>query len=147
MVKDHVAEAIELFQSGFNCSQAVLSVFCEDFGLTEEIALKLAFPFGGGICGCGKTCGAITGAIMVVGLKYETLNSTSNENKVACKEMARKLMEVFELEHGSSNCNDLVGFDMRKLSGIELKAKSQFLQNRCPKFIETVVTFLEEELL
>jgi C_GCAxxG_C_C family probable redox protein len=146
MVKDHVAEAIELFQSGFNCSQAVLSVFCEEFGLSEKIALKLSFPFGGGICGCGRTCGAVTGAIMVVGLKYETSNSAAIDNKAACKEMARKLIEAFEHEHGSSNCNDLVGFDMSQLSGVELKSKSQFLQNRCPKFLETVVAFLEEEL-
>jgi C_GCAxxG_C_C family probable redox protein len=146
MVKDHVAEVVELFQSGFNCSQAVLSVFSEDLGLSEETALKIAYPFGAGIGGCGKTCGAVTGAIMVIGLKFNTSNPLAIDIKTECKEKARKLIEIFEQEHGTSNCNDLVGFDMSKLSGVELKSKSQFLQNRCPKFLETVVSFLEEEL-
>jgi C_GCAxxG_C_C family probable redox protein len=146
MIKDHVAEAKELFKSGFNCSQVVLAVFSEELGLSRETALKIAFPFGAGIGGTGRICGALSGAIMVIGLKHETSNVTDIENRNLCKEKTRKLIEAFENEHKTVNCNDLVGFDMNALSGVDLKAKAQYFQNTCPKFLETVVSFLEEEL-
>ncbi|MEI7594984.1 MAG: C-GCAxxG-C-C family protein [Bacteroidota bacterium] len=146
MIKDHVAEAVDLFQSGYNCSQAVLSVFSEELGITKDEAYSIAFPFGAGIGGYGKTCGALTGAIMVIGLKYKTSDILNIENKNICREKTRKLIESFESRHGTCNCSELVEFDMSKLSTAELKLKSQFFQNTCPKFIETVVSFLEEEL-
>lgn len=146
MIKDHVAESQELFKTGLNCAQAVLSVFSEELGLSRETALKIAFPFGAGIGGTGRICGALSGAVMVIGLKYDTSNVTDIENRNRCKEKTRKLIEAFENENGTVICNNLVGFDMNNLSSVELKSKAQFFQNTCPKFLETVVSFLEEEL-
>lgn len=59
----------KLLDEGFNCSQIVLSSFAEDLGLDSEMANKVATCFGGGM-GSGDTCGAVTGALMVLGLKY-----------------------------------------------------------------------------
>ena len=86
MVKDHVAEALELFKSGFHCSQAVLAVFAEENGLQTDAALKIACPFGGGMGGFGRTCGALTAAMVVVGLKYGNAKSTDREAAVLCRE-------------------------------------------------------------
>ena len=61
--------AIEKFSNGFNCSQAVLSVFAEDLALSEETAVSIASGFGGGARN-GQLCGAVTGAVMALGLKY-----------------------------------------------------------------------------
>lgn len=146
MVKDYLAEALEMFKSGYHCSQAVFAVFSEDFGLSKETALKIACPFGGGIGGYGKTCGALTGALMVIGLKYGTTKATDMEAKKLSREKTRQLIEAFEKAHGTSNCNELVGFDRSNLTGNELMAKIPFFHNTCPKFLETVVSFLEEEL-
>jgi C_GCAxxG_C_C family probable redox protein len=146
MPKDHVAEAVELFSSGLNCCQAVLSVFSEELGIANETALKTGFPFGGGICGSGRICGALTGAIMVIGLKYDTTDKSNYDVRNLCKENTNRLIEAFELAHGSVNCNDLLGFDISNKVDSESKVKSQYFNNICPKFLETVIVFLEEEL-
>ncbi|NJO87599.1 MAG: C_GCAxxG_C_C family protein [Chloroflexia bacterium] len=146
MVKDYVQEALHLFENGFNCSQAVLCAFCEDFNLPKETALRITCPFGGGIGGCGKTCGALTGAIMVIGLKYGSFQAADVEAKKIASDKTKMLIETFEGAHGSCNCNDLIGFNRSSLSDKELMGKKQFFLNTCPKFIETVVAFLEEEI-
>ena len=146
MVRDHVAEALDLFKSGYHCSQAVLAVFAEEYGLQDESALKIASPFGGGLAGFGRTCGAITGAMMVVGLKYGNAKSTDREAAALCREKTRVLIEKFEKTHGTSMCNELVGFDRSTMKVAELMEKLPHFYMVCPKFLETVITYLEEEL-
>jgi C_GCAxxG_C_C family probable redox protein len=146
MVKDHLEEALELFKSGYHCSQAVLAAFSEDLDLPKETALKISCPFGGGLGGYGRTCGALTGAMMVVGLKYGTTKATDLDAKKLSREKTRQLIEAFEKVYGTSNCNELVGFDRSNLSGAELMAKLPQFHSICPKYLETVISFLEEEL-
>jgi len=146
MIRDRVAEALEMFNAGFNCSQAVFAVFSEEFGLSEETALKIACPFGGGIGGYGRTCGALSGALMVIGMKYGSSDPADLEAKRLSREKTRQLIEMFEKAHGSSLCNNLVGFDRSNLSGIELMAKLPHFHSICPKFLETAIVYLEEEL-
>ena len=55
--------------SQFNCAQTVFSLFAPDLGIDEKTALKIASGFGGGMA-CAETCGAVTGAYMVIGLKH-----------------------------------------------------------------------------
>ena len=166
MLKDHLAEANELFRSGFNCSQAIVAVFSEEYGFPAETAIRMAYPFGRGMGGCGCTCGALTGAMMVIGMKYGVAGQPEmksgaagqpemkygaagqdeTDNKKLAREKTRRLIEIFESEHGTTLCNDLTGFDQRKLHGPELMAMLPHFHNTCRKFLETVVTFLEEEL-
>lgn len=146
MVKDHLAEANELFRSGLNCSQAIVAVFSEEHGFPAETALKIAYPFGRGMGGCGHTCGALTGAMMVIGMKYGTASQNETDKMKLAREKTRRLIEIFESEHGTTLCNDLTSFDQRKLNGPELMAMLPHFHNTCRKFLETVVTFLEEEL-
>jgi C_GCAxxG_C_C family probable redox protein len=166
MLKDHLAEANELFRSGFNCSQAIVAVFSEEYGFPAETAIRMAYPFGRGMGGCGCTCGALTGAMMVIGMKYGTASQIGmkygvagqpemksgaagqdeTDNKKLASEKTRRLIEFFENEHGTTLCNDLTGLDQRKLNGPELMAMLPHFHSRCQKFLETVVTFLEEEL-
>lgn len=146
MTKDHLAEAVELFKSGYSCSQSVLAVFSGESGLPRETANKIASPFGGGIGGYGKTCGALTGAIMVIGLKYGPSDIADTEAKSLARRKTRELLEKFEATHGTCQCSNLVGFDMSKLSEPEIKARQTHFHTLCPKFLETVVVWLEEEL-
>jgi len=146
MTKDHLVEALELFKSGFHCSQSVFSVFSEELGLKKETALKISCPFGGGLGGYGKTCGALTGGMMVIGLKLGSSETSDTDAKTQSKEKTRALIETFEKKHGSSVCNDLVGLDRGNTMGADLMALLPYFFNTCPKYLETVVSFLEEEL-
>jgi hypothetical protein len=67
---DKISHALSVFDSGFNCSQSVLTAFCNEFGLQDEPGFRIACAFGGGMGRMAKTCGAVTGAFMVIGLKY-----------------------------------------------------------------------------
>ena len=63
-------KAVEYFRNKFNCSQSVLTVFSNEYGLSENDCLKMACAFGGGMGRQQQTCGAVTGALMALGLKY-----------------------------------------------------------------------------
>lgn len=56
------------FSEGMNCAQAIFTSFAEQIGLDAESALKISTAFGGGIAQTGATCGAVTGALMVISL-------------------------------------------------------------------------------
>ncbi len=146
MVKDHVAEANRLFESGFHCSQSIVAAFSQEFGLSQEVALKISCPFGGGLGGYGRTCGALTGGMMVVGLKYGSSNGADVDAKALSRKKTRELIEAFENAHGTSICNDLIGVNRTNLLGEQLLAVRPIIQSKCPKFLETVITYLEEEL-
>ena len=62
-------DAVALFQHGFSCSQAVLTVFAQDFGLDRDLALRISQGFGAGMAYTDDICGAASGAIMVIGLR------------------------------------------------------------------------------
>ena len=65
----HTEIASELFSKRYYCSQAVLAAFAEELGMTKEQALRVGACFGGGMCKA-EVCGACTGALMALGLKY-----------------------------------------------------------------------------
>ena len=65
-------EALKIFSSNFNCAQAVLGAYGPDYGLSREMAFKVSSVFGTGIARTGGMCGAVTGALMVLSLRYCT---------------------------------------------------------------------------
>ena len=65
-------EIKKLFIKGIDCSQVVTGHFAEVCGIDEKSMRKVAACFGGGMQ-CGETCGAVTGALMVIGMKYGSL--------------------------------------------------------------------------
>ena len=38
--KDRIEKAVELFKSGYNCSQSVVGAFADMYGFTEEQAFR-----------------------------------------------------------------------------------------------------------
>ena len=85
-------EAIEIFSKGFNCSQAVFAVFSESYGIEKESALKIACGFGGGMRNC-EVCGAVTGAVMVIGARYGHRSESDTEGKAYCYKKTREFTE------------------------------------------------------
>ncbi|MGI6579698.1 MAG: C-GCAxxG-C-C family protein [Saccharofermentanales bacterium] len=140
-MSEKVQKARELHESGFNCSQSVLGSFCDRFGIDEQILMKLACGFGGGIQ-CGEVCGAVSGAIMVVGLKYGQSVAGDQDSKKKCYEITLEFMEEYSKRKGTVLCRELLGYDIRDA---EAKAKFPDRQKQiCPKAIETAVLILEE---
>lgn len=137
------AQALAMFKKRFNCSQSVLSVYAEETGLDRETTLKLACGFGGGIAGMGETCGAVTGALMAIGLKFGATLPGDSPAKLQTFELIGRFAEEFKTRHGSLLCKDLLGFDMSTPEGKEIaRQKGSF--DICPNLVKSAVQILEE---
>lgn len=141
----HAEIAKELFTQKFHCSQAVLAAFANDFGLTQEQALKLGGAFGAGMCK-GEVCGSCTGALMVIGLKYGQYKVGDVQSKDNTNKKTIQFLEKFKQANGSYLCNDLLKCDIGTLDGIEYAKQNNLFTEFCPKMVESAVNILEELL-
>ncbi|MCB5253971.1 MAG: C-GCAxxG-C-C family protein [Candidatus Cloacimonadaceae bacterium] len=121
-------------QSGFNCAQSVLSVFAEDFGLPLELAMKLASSFGGGMK-MAATCGALTGALMALGLACGYFEADDEDQKAASDEMTMELLRRWQKEIGPTDCKTILGYDVSDPAQRELAIQAGALDHHCPKCI------------
>lgn len=135
--------ALNYFDEKFHCSQAVLAAYASELGLTEEQALKIASCFGSGFRK-GGICGACSGALMVLGLKYGQAKKEDLESRIKTNEMSDAFLEKFAEENGSYNCNDLLGCDIATQEGIDYALEKKLFTEFCPKMVESAMKILEE---
>jgi C_GCAxxG_C_C family probable redox protein len=143
---NRIENAVSRFKQGFSCSQAILSTFGEQFGLDRETALKLAAGFGGGMGRMAGTCGAVTGAIMVLGLKYGAVLPDDRQAKELTYEKVREFAVRFKERNGSVECRDLLGYDISTPEGLQTIKDKELISTLCPKFVQDVAEILEEML-
>ncbi|HEX7583352.1 MAG TPA: C-GCAxxG-C-C family protein [Prolixibacteraceae bacterium] len=113
MKKSHAA--IENFKT-LNCAQSVLLSYAGELNLDGMTALKLASGFGGGMARA-ETCGAVTGAYMVLGMKAQIEGKSIQEIKDETKAAVKKFNELFIEKHGSLTCKQLLGVNISTLEG------------------------------
>jgi C_GCAxxG_C_C family probable redox protein len=99
--------AVQYFQAGYNCSQAVFCAFAPKYGLSVEQAFRLASGLGGGIGNTGETCGVLTGAAMVIGLHYSSGIPGEQKNKEQVYTLVQRLLSRFVQVHASPVCRVL----------------------------------------
>jgi C_GCAxxG_C_C family probable redox protein len=131
------------FRKGFNCSQAVLSSFGEEFGLDPIMAYKVAAAFGGGMGHMGETCGAVTGAFMVIGLKYGLTVADGSQSHREAFSAVQDFVEQFKSRHGSIVCRDLLGFDISDRNAFREAMKQGIPQKICPKLVQDAAEIVE----
>ncbi len=139
-----VEQAVSYFQEGFNCSQSILASYCIEFGLNESIALKLATGFGGGIGRLGKTCGAVSGALMVIGLKYGRDKIEDNASKEKTYTLVQKFINKFIKLNKSISCNELLDCDINTLEGLSSAKEKNVFSTLCPDFVRTSAEIIEK---
>ena len=133
-----------MFKDGFNCSQAVFSALAPRFGLDRGIAARTACAFGGGMARRGEACGAVTGALMAIGLARGGGRPDQKDEKEAAYAAARELMRRFEERNGSVLCRELLGCRIGTPEGFE-RAKSEGLfDTLCPRLVRDAVEIFEE---
>lgn len=137
--------AIELFNNNFNCSQAVFTVFATEYGISEELALKLATSFGGG-ARSGEMCGAVSGALMVLGLRYGHFIAENNEQKQKAYSLGQEFVRRFKEKNNSIVCRDLLGYDLSKADEFEIIASKGLFKTICPNMVRDAVNILEQML-
>lgn len=146
MFKGDIAK--QNFMNGYNCSQAVLLAFCEDFGLEKETALKISEPFGGGMGRMREVCGTVTGMFMVIGLAMGNDNSKDNTTKKNVYKSVQELAAKFKEDNGSIVCRELLGFQKNnKESYVPSERTKEYYKKRpCPELCKYAADILEEYL-
>ena len=136
--------AAACFKEGFSCSQAVLSACSERFGLDRETALRVAGAFGGGIARRGETCGAVTGAFMVIGLKHGKVKAEDNAAREKTYDLAKEFTVRFVERNKTIVCKELLGYDLSTPEGREAVKEKKLATTICPKFVQDAVEIVVE---
>jgi C_GCAxxG_C_C family probable redox protein len=133
-------KAITRFQSGYNCAQSVLLTLAEhiDPEGKNELIPKIATGFGGGIGRCGSVCGALTGGIMAVGIKYGT-DEPGVEKRAKAYANAQALYKQFQKQHGSVMCIDLFKYDLSNPEQATKARQDNAFEKVCSGLIKSVI--------
>jgi len=138
--------ALEAFRTGFNCAQSVISVFVDQLGYNYEQAMQTASGFGRGMGKLQATCGAATGAFMVIGLYTSGRYPDISVQKVKNNEIIQAFNKQFMEQMGARKCIDILGVDLSTREG-QLKFEEDQLKSKvCEKCVATAVNILEELL-
>jgi C_GCAxxG_C_C family probable redox protein len=141
-----VDRAESLFREGFACSQAVLMAFAPGLGLDERQAALVASAFGGGMARHGWTCGALTGALMALGLHRGHTAAEDTATKDALYARVQALVARFEAQHGSTACRQLTGANMLDAAERQAASDRGVFTTLCPQLVRTAATLVAEEL-
>jgi C_GCAxxG_C_C family probable redox protein len=132
-----------VFSQNFNCSQSVFSAFATQFGLDTEIALKLASPFGGGVARRGEVCGAVTGALLALGLARGAKVPAGKEE---IYRLSQEFMHLFEEKHNTVLCRDLIACDISTPAGYQSAAEKRVFTTICPVLVQDTVEIVQKLL-
>ena len=136
-------KALACFGKGFNCAQAVLSVFCEKYGLDNETALKISCGLGAGVRS-GEVCGAVSGAVLVVGLKLGHHTAEDKESKANCYAKTEEFLNEFRKAHNTIICRDLLGVDISTEDGRTQAQDRNLFSTICDNLVVSAVIILED---
>lgn len=136
-MKDRVEKAVELFKSGYNCSQSVVAAFADMYGFTQEQALRMSASFGGGIGRMRQTCGAACGMFLLAGLEKGVVDGKDREGKAANYALVQQLAEEFRKRNGSMICAELLGLKKPEGSSMpEARTEQYYAKRPCAKMVE-----------
>jgi C_GCAxxG_C_C family probable redox protein len=138
-------KAVCCFREGFNCSQALLATYGEQFGLDRELALKMANVFGAGM-GMGAICGAVTGAFMIIGARYGKSTADDQQSSDRACGIADDFVNEFVSRNKSIVCRELLGCDVSTPEGMKFIRENELLRTLCPKFVQDAAEIIEQIL-
>ncbi|MFW9952427.1 MAG: C-GCAxxG-C-C family protein, partial [Candidatus Thorarchaeota archaeon] len=127
-----------------NCSQSIFCSFSSLFGLDYNMAFKIASAFGGGMGRIGNTCGAVTGALMIIGLYNRNMDLEDNENKERTYELVRLFINRFKELHSSVICRELIDCDINTSEGLEEASKKNVFENVCFNLVKSSALILTD---
>ena len=136
--EQRILRAVELFKMGYNCAQSVTAAFADEYGYTEEQALKMSASFGGGIGRMRETCGAACGLFMLAGLETGSTDGADRDGKAANYALVQELAEEFKRRNGALRCADLLGLSKKEpvVSTPEARTNQYYAKRPCVKMVE-----------
>ena len=144
-MSEHSDRAKELFEKGYNCSQAVFAAYADEMGVDFDTALKIASSFGGGMGRLREVCGAVSGMFMVAGMKYGSTDPTDQGAKAEHYKLIQALAKRFEKENGSIICRELLGLSVRiDDPQPEVRTEKYYKKRPCMELVERAAKILDE---
>lgn len=141
-----VERANSYFEKGFSCSQAVLTAYAPELGMEEDMALRVSQAFGGGIAHMGETCGAVSGALMAIGLKYGRASAEGVEAKEQTYALAEQFVAAFKERNGTIVCKELLGYDISNPEELERAREESIFDTVCFKLVRDATEIVEQIL-
>lgn len=139
----HAEKAVEYFNNNFTCSQGVFTAFATELGMDEKLALRLGTNFGGGERK-GEVCGAVAGALMVLGLLCGHCDSDDFAGKERAHRISEEFMDRFISKNGSVICRDLLGYDLTKAEDMKIIRNENLFRTICPEMVRCAAEILDE---
>ena len=147
-MEDRIQKAVELFKSGYNCSQSVVAAFADMYGFDKEQALSMAASFGGGIGRMRETCGAACGMFLLAGLETGAVEASDKQGKADNYALVQALAEEFKKRNGGLICAELLG--LKKSAQItstpEERTTQYYAKRPCVKMVEEAAAIWSEYL-
>ncbi|MFX1552463.1 MAG: C-GCAxxG-C-C family protein [Promethearchaeota archaeon] len=141
-----IEKAISSFRGDLNCAQSILSSYSTEYGLDKDTALRIATGFGGGMGRMQNTCGAISGAFMVIGLKYGMGEDSDTEAKEKTYQLIREFSNRFQKIHGSIICKELLGCDINTPEGKHYYDRNDLFEKKCFQYVKDSAMILGDML-
>ena len=133
--------AVEAFERGYNCAQSVVEAYRDESGLDPDTAWKVAAGFGGGLGRSAETCGAVSGAVIVIGLYCK--ESDPGSAKARTYEKVKLFVERFKGLHCSVACGDILGEDISTEEGLKRVYERGLFDSRYKEIVREAVKILE----
>ena len=134
---DYEEKAAALFASGMNCSQSVFGAFADDLRIDSETAAKISSGLGGGVGRMRETCGAVTGAALVLGMRH-------GPDKAAVYPKVQEFCSAFKSEFGSLVCRELLEGTGATIGGSPESRTAEYYRKRpCVEIVRLAARLLK----
>lgn len=148
-MKNHAEIARDHFLNGYNCAQAVACAFCEEMHLDEAAVARMVSSFGGGMGKLREVCGAVSGALFVLGVLRGYDDPKADQEKSAHYARVQDFAARFKAEHETILCRELLAnVELKKENTHEPEARTPeyYITRPCARFVETAARIAEEML-
>jgi C_GCAxxG_C_C family probable redox protein len=141
-----VEEAVSQLGQKFNCAQAICSTFGPTLGLPRSTALAMSCALGAGVAYESEVCGAVSGALLMIGLKFGGALESDLKEKAEVMNRAKDFVARFKSANGSIVCRQLLGSDLRTAEGLKCARDEGLFLKMCPGLVRSSAATLAEIL-
>ena len=135
--------SVKYYQAGYNCAQSLLLAYGLESGIEVNQLAAAAEPFGVGMARLGETCGAVAGALMVIGLNHGRRDVANTPATEATYQVAQEFSRRFTALNGSTVCRELLGYQIGTADGMAAAEANQAF-NACPKYVRDAARIIAE---
>ncbi len=147
-IDSRVKLAVNFFEQGYNCAQAVFMAYSDLYGIEAETAAKLATSFGGGMGRLREVCGAVSGMFLVLGMEYPFTDISDKSAKNLNYKKVQEVANAFKAEMGSYICADLLKLKHQPQNPVSSERNEVYYKSRpCIRCVRVAAKIIGNKIL